>query len=283
MNKKWPLDKIENLIVRNSNYGLLVVLLTEILVIPILENPLRNNLMDLGIILIILLSLGAVSKSSTRRGMIQLALLAVASWFGSILDIPLLKALAYFVVVLFMLRTIVIFIKNLASKSAISVTIMIEAINGYLLLGLGFSLIVSIISLFDQQAFTFSATLLNDGIINSNYFTFVTLATLGYGDLLPATPYAKSIAIFIALCGQIYQVTIMAFIMGKLVNNWQKNNLSAQKKPEWRCFQHPIPANLTYPIKNQQKFNFKATDQNQFEAVCPLPDAQKRRPMALYR
>lgn len=221
MNKKWPLDKIENLIVRNSNYGLLVVLLTEILVIPILENPLRNNLMDLGIILIILLSLGAVSKSSTRRGMIQLALLAVASWFGSILDIPLLKALAYFVVVLFMLRTIVIFIKNLASKSAISVTIMIEAINGYLLLGLGFSLIVSIISLFDQQAFTFSATLLNDGIINSNYFTFVTLATLGYGDLLPATPFAKSIAIFIALCGQIYQVTIMAFIMGKLVNNWQ--------------------------------------------------------------
>ena len=133
MNKKWPLDKIENLIVRNSNYGLLVVLLTEILVIPILENPLRNSLMDLGIILIILLSLGAVSKSSTRRGMIQLALLAVASWFGSILDIPLLKALAYFVVVLFMLRTIVIFIKNLASKSAISVTIMIEAIMAFIM------------------------------------------------------------------------------------------------------------------------------------------------------
>jgi voltage-gated potassium channel Kch len=50
------------------------------------------------------------------------------------------------------------------------------------------------------------------------YYGFVTLTTLGYGDILPLTPLARSLASFTALFGQLYLVTIMAFLIGKYLN-----------------------------------------------------------------
>ena len=47
---------------------------------------------------------------------------------------------------------------------------------------------------------------LPDGI----YFSFVTLATLGYGDIVPATPIARGIAVFEAVFGQLYLAVMVA-------------------------------------------------------------------------
>ena len=45
------------------------------------------------------------------------------------------------------------------------------------------------------------------------YFSFVTMTTLGYGDIVPKTPMARTAAMLQALIGQAY----MAFIVAKLV------------------------------------------------------------------
>jgi voltage-gated potassium channel Kch len=50
------------------------------------------------------------------------------------------------------------------------------------------------------------------------YFAFVTLTTLGYGDISPLTPLARSLSTFTALFGQLYLVIIMALIVGKFLN-----------------------------------------------------------------
>ena len=42
------------------------------------------------------------------------------------------------------------------------------------------------------------------------YFSFVTLATLGYGDILPATPIARGLAVFEAIFGQLYLAVMVA-------------------------------------------------------------------------
>ena len=47
----------------------------------------------------------------------------------------------------------------------------------------------------------------------SVYFSFVTLTTLGYGDILPLTDRARSLAYLEAVIGQIY----LAVLVGKLV------------------------------------------------------------------
>jgi hypothetical protein len=48
------------------------------------------------------------------------------------------------------------------------------------------------------------------------YFSFATLTTVGYGDLIAATDVGRSLAITEALVGQIYLVTVVALIVGNM-------------------------------------------------------------------
>jgi voltage-gated potassium channel Kch len=48
------------------------------------------------------------------------------------------------------------------------------------------------------------------------YFSFVTLTTVGYGDLSPAGGLARAFAVTEMLVGQIYLVTIVSLIVSNL-------------------------------------------------------------------
>ena len=62
-----------------------------------------------------------------------------------------------------------------------------------------------------------NATVSDDGATSSNmYFSFVTLTTVGYGDLTPTSGAARATAIFEALVGQLYLVGVVATLGGAL-------------------------------------------------------------------
>jgi len=42
------------------------------------------------------------------------------------------------------------------------------------------------------------------------YFSFVTQTTMGYGDITPATPLARSLATLQAIAGQLYLTVLVA-------------------------------------------------------------------------
>jgi len=46
------------------------------------------------------------------------------------------------------------------------------------------------------------------------YFSYVTLATLGYGDVVPLTDGARSLAVLESLCGTIYMAILVARLIG---------------------------------------------------------------------
>jgi voltage-gated potassium channel len=52
----------------------------------------------------------------------------------------------------------------------------------------------------------------------SMYFGFVTLASLGYGDIVPLKPYTRSLATLIAISGQLYIATIIGILIGKFAS-----------------------------------------------------------------
>ncbi len=62
-----------------------------------------------------------------------------------------------------------------------------------------------------------NSTVSDDGATSANmYFSFVTLTTVGYGDLAPASGAARATAIFEALVGQLYLVGVVATLGGAL-------------------------------------------------------------------
>jgi hypothetical protein len=58
------------------------------------------------------------------------------------------------------------------------------------------------------------------------YFSVVTLATLGYGDIVPKTDLARSLAVIEAMIGQFYMAVLVALLVGKFVSQSSDANRS---------------------------------------------------------
>lgn len=64
-----------------------------------------------------------------------------------------------------------------------------------------------------------SFSFLDSGAFDYAYFSFVSLLTVGYGDIMPTTPSAKSLITLISLVGQLYMAVGIASFVGKFMNN----------------------------------------------------------------
>lgn len=96
-------------------------------------------------------------------------------------------------------------------------------VSGYISLGLiGFFICLSI-ELSNPNSFIGIAENLTitEGLM---YYSYVTLLTIGYGDILPVTHLAQNAAILIGMTGQFYLVIVTAIVVGKYINQ-NKNNL----------------------------------------------------------
>jgi hypothetical protein len=83
----------------------------------------------------------------------------------------------------------------------------------YLMIGLIFTLLFALVDKLLPGSFHYSAAPADIGDKPLNqlmYFSYVTLATLGYGDIVPISGPAKGLAILEAMIGQLYLVLVVA-------------------------------------------------------------------------
>jgi len=86
------------------------------------------------------------------------------------------------------------------------------AIAVYLLLGFIWAEAYELVALWHPGAFT--GTVHGSGSLPWTYYSFVTLTTMGYGDIMPVHPLARAIAVLEALTGQLY----LAIMLARLVS-----------------------------------------------------------------
>jgi hypothetical protein len=80
----------------------------------------------------------------------------------------------------------------------------------YLLLGLAWASAYELVALRHSDAFAGAAGGREDTSQPWLYFSFVTLTTMGYGDITPVHPAARSLAVLEALVGQLYPAILLA-------------------------------------------------------------------------
>lgn len=95
-------------------------------------------------------------------------------------------------------------------------------VSGFITTGLiGFFICLSI-EIYNPGSFdgiktaTMSETVDSQGLL---YYSYITLMTIGYGDIVPTTLLARKAAVLIGLIGQFYLVILTAIIVGKFLNN----------------------------------------------------------------
>ena len=78
----------------------------------------------------------------------------------------------------------------------------------YVMLGFAFGAVFYLVNILDPNSF--GATPASADTPDLMYFSFVTLATLGYGDIVPRSNAARYVAVVEALAGMIYIAVFMA-------------------------------------------------------------------------
>jgi hypothetical protein len=112
------------------------------------------------------------------------------------------------------IATIAAIVLGVADQSEVNAQSVTGAICVYLLFGMLFLFLYGVIATLGSGPFFAQGT---DGTRSIRlYFSYVTLATLGYGDYTPATGIGRTLAIFEGISGQLYLVTVVAVLVSRM-------------------------------------------------------------------
>lgn len=149
--------------------------------------------------------------SKARLWVRRMAQVGVAAGFVLVLVDSLVGAglgLVYLVLLILLLLTPVVILNRILRHSQVSIETIAGAIDVYVLFGLIFSAIYRGIA--SVSGTPFFVQVHHPTANQYLYFSFVSLTTLGYGDLTPATKLARSVVVLEPLLGQIFLVTTVA-------------------------------------------------------------------------
>lgn len=112
-------------------------------------------------------------------------------------------------------------VKTVMKGKTISVDSICGAVSGYLFLGMAWGRLFHLLERLHPGSFTGHLKMmdgyahpLQQGQLLLSYFSFITLTSVGYGDITPTSSAAKSLSVIEAISGQFY----MAAIVGSLVS-----------------------------------------------------------------
>jgi hypothetical protein len=98
----------------------------------------------------------------------------------------------------------------------VTVQAVMAALCVYLVLGMFFANVASAVAVIGNQPYFAGHATANSS--DYTYFSFITLATVGYGDYVPAPKLGRALAVLEGLTGQLYLVTVVALVVSRLGN-----------------------------------------------------------------
>lgn len=207
----------------NTFGRLLISQVALILVYPLLGEYWSINFL-LGAFLVLALYGGisvTLSKPSEMWIAIALGLIFVGSyWLGEALEHHGFRVWGRLWGTAFFWFVAVIMTRHVFFKqSRVDTDLIFGAVSIYLLIGSGFGELFGALAVADPGSFNgvdFDGD--NDKLARSmSYFSFVTLTTLGYGDITPAVYHVKVVAYVEAIVGQLYLAILVARLVGTYI------------------------------------------------------------------
>lgn len=214
---------------RTNFFYLLGALLTMLVAVPLAQDlKILSPAMVKGIFFSILMIVGARSLEGGGRyftvGMILAAIgvvLNVAAIGKSSLPLQLGSTLS---LIAFLLVSISFTMRKVIHGTKTDANRIVGAICVYLLLGVIWALCYSLLSLAEPASFKGIDPGTEAGWGSGwIYFSFVTLTTLGYGDITPVTASARGLVYLQAIVGQFYIAVLVAGIVSAYISEKQSS------------------------------------------------------------
>ena len=216
-------------IIENKYSLLLVSLLLLITISPLTSHslPMRfttESILSTVIIVTMLRIVGlrggyffaAVVLAVVTAGLEYLALFVL-----TIPPVNMATCIAYMV---YLGLTIFYLLGNIFSEKRVTTDTIKGSISVYLIIGVWFQLLYSLIWAMDKDSFIMGHT---SEVPDFFYFSFTTMTTLGYGDVLPKANVAKIAAMMQVITGQLYLAILVARLVGLHISHSEKRREGA--------------------------------------------------------
>jgi len=201
---------------RYSAVQLLAALALLFVLTPFIEDLPRGYLIEAVMLTFVMVSSILAVGGRPRTLIIALVLVIPAlagRWINGFQ--PHLLHPVFFLIpaVLFFAFIIAHLLRFIVLAPRVNAEVLCAGVAGFLMLGLLWAPLYLLVAGFDPPAFKVQAGTAFNGY-NAFYFSFVTLCTVGYGDVTPASKVARMLAVTEAITGIFY----MAVLISRLVS-----------------------------------------------------------------
>jgi len=192
----------------------------------------RGVLLNSLLMVVVVSALRSVSDQPRLvLGGLAMATLSVGfGWAALVTPAVLLDVLGLGCYLVFFAGSAVAMLRSLQHSRTLWLDSLAAALCVYLLLGLCFAFGYAIIQRLDSSAFNLRVPSSAKGwgqLGELFYFSFVTLTTLGYGDVVPLSNEARTLASLEALVGQLYLAVLVSYLVGSRAERIEDRTASA--------------------------------------------------------
>jgi hypothetical protein len=199
-------------------YGLaLALILTSIFALIAARVPVTSTISLGAAVLQVVALLVTLRVSGVRRGirglvagvaLIVAATAGVALTFGGDLG----EKVGLVLWIALTLGTGVAIIRRLLTYRRVNLQAVLGLMCVYLLIGMTFALFYLLVQAFDPNAFSQGPQSVSSAV----YFSYISLATVGYGDISPLNSFMRALAVAEAILGQLYLVSVVSLAVSRL-------------------------------------------------------------------
>ena len=220
---------------RFSTAEFLLALALLFIATPLVENIRYGNSIEVSLMTMVLVS-GVLAVGRNRRTLVWAAVLMVPSvtarwvhhFFPELASAAVIFLVAGLVYLIFLVLQFLLFILR---APRVNSEVLYAGISVYLLLGLVWTLAYLLVAtLADPQhpAFAFSTGPAGQSMtgFTAYYFSFVTLTTVGYGDITPVSNPARALAALESMTGTLY----VAVLISRLVALYSSQGLESSAR-----------------------------------------------------
>jgi hypothetical protein len=207
---------------RKFGFEILLLSLIVLMVVPGLIPKGEGSFLSSIFLMTILLSSLYLTKTNQRMiwiGAVMVLLIMLTNWPVGLME-EQQRVIANSVLQIMFLGFICIHIFSfILGARALTSQLIYAALCMYLMMGLLWSFVYTLLIAIDPESIQLASVVhgeesVRDVFSEMYYFSFVTLTTLGYGDILPVSRLARSLATMEAILGQLYLAVVIASLVG---------------------------------------------------------------------
>lgn len=221
--------------IKYENYSLIILLFSLLLVLllyPFIKMLPHANITLQALLSFVLVAAVIATTHKTIHLIISICLAAGAlltNWGALFNSTEVWLTVNLSLNIIFLFYVIWVHMIKIMTISSVTRNLLCGSICVYLLIGLMMAFVYMLIDLYIPTSFSNIAThtITQEGtkthyFFQFTYYSFVTLTTLGYGDIHPASQPAQAMAYMEAIIGQFYLTVLVARLIGLHVSDKKK-------------------------------------------------------------